>query len=75
MVPVMSGGKCLPLEYQAAAAACWLQMFVTDGKVCSNVTGEIEAGFIQRGEREDGKVNQTKYNAFLSVCGCQERSK
>lgn len=30
----LPGGKCLPLECQAAAAACWLQMFVTtDGKV------------------------------------------
>lgn len=42
-------------------------MFVTtDGKVCFNVNGETEAGFIQRRERDDSKVNQTKYSSFLS---------
>lgn len=41
-----------------------------------NVTGETaEVGVIQRGEIEGGKVNQTKYSAFVSVCSRQEGSK
>lgn len=72
----LPGGKCVPPEYQAAAAVYWFQIFVTEGKVCFNVTSETaKVGFIQRGERKDGVVNPTKYSAFVSVYSCQEQSK